>query len=217
MLMAAAALIKDSAKTDFMIDGQRIAAPLFRRFSGDRVASAPIEIKNLGSDHLDAVVSETGIPLTPDPAGGNGFRIERTYYTPEGEPADISVVGQNDRFVVVLTVTSDHTFGGHLLVVDPIPAGFEIENPDLSMSGDTSTYDWLAAGTAAHTEARTDRFVAALDRNNDDDLEFNVAYTVRAVSPGKFTQPAATVEDMYRPELTARTNSGTVEVVGPTR
>ena len=59
--------------------------------------------------------------------------------------------------------------------------------------------------------------MAAFDRDDGDSLEFSVAYTMRAVSPGKFAQPAATVEDMYRPELNARTGTGTVEVVGPTR
>ena len=35
MLLAAAALIKDSAKTEFSIDGETIAAPLFRRYTGE--------------------------------------------------------------------------------------------------------------------------------------------------------------------------------------
>jgi uncharacterized protein YfaS (alpha-2-macroglobulin family) len=159
----------------------------------------------------------TGIPVTPEPEGGNGFAIERDTYTPDGELADVSTVAQNDRFVVVLTVTADHSYGGHIMIVDPIPAGFEIENPDISASGDTSSFGWLSTDSASHTEARSDRFVAALDRNDGDSTEFTVAYTVRAVSPGVFTQPAATVEDMYRPELTARSATGTVEVVGPTR
>ncbi|HVY20751.1 MAG TPA: MG2 domain-containing protein [Bauldia sp.] len=217
MLLAAAALIKDSAKTDFSIDGQRIAAPLFRRFSGDRVESSPVEIDNLGSDKLDAIVAATGVPETPDPEGGNGFKIERTYYTPDGEEADVSTVKQNDRFIVELTVTSDHDFGGHLMITDPIPAGFEIENPDISTGGSVSSYDWLSTTTAAHTEARTDRFIAAVDRDDDSSTEITVAYSVRAVSPGVFAQPAATVEDMYRPEYQARSGNGTVEVVGPTR
>ena len=217
MLLAAAALIKDSARTEFDIDGERIAAPLFRRFSGDRVEETPISIENLGADELPAIVSASGIPLVPEPEGGNGFTIMRTYYTPDGEVADIATVGQNDRFVVVLTVTADHVYGGHIMVVDPIPAGFEIENPNISASGDTSSYGWLSTDYATHTEARTDRFVAALDRNDGDALEFSVAYTVRAVSPGVFAQPSATVEDMYRPELNARSAFGTVEVVGPTR
>jgi uncharacterized protein YfaS (alpha-2-macroglobulin family) len=40
---------------------------------------------------------------------------------------------------------------------------------------------------------------------------------MRAVSPGKFARPATTVEDMYQPDLQANGESGTVEVVGPTR
>ena len=35
---------------------------------------------------------------------------------------------------------------------------------------------------------------------------------VRAVSPGTFVLPGATVEDMYRPELRANTDAGTIEV-----
>jgi uncharacterized protein YfaS (alpha-2-macroglobulin family) len=35
---------------------------------------------------------------------------------------------------------------------------------------------------------------------------------VRAVSPGTFHHPAATVEDMYRPDFRARTDAGVVAV-----
>ena len=35
---------------------------------------------------------------------------------------------------------------------------------------------------------------------------------VRAVSPGRFVMPGATVEDMYRPELRANTDAGQIEV-----
>ena len=40
----------------------------------------------------------------------------------------------------------------------------------------------------------------------------SVAYVVRAVSPGTFVHPAATVEDMYRPERYARSAAGTLTV-----
>jgi len=39
-----------------------------------------------------------------------------------------------------------------------------------------------------------------------------VAYIVRAVTPGKLVHPAATVEDMYRPERYARTAGGTLTI-----
>ncbi len=217
MLLAAAALIKDSAKTEFAIDGQHIAAPLYRRYGGEALAKKPVEIVNLGGEPLEAVLSATGVPLAPEPAGGNGYTIERQFYTPDGDQTDISTVGQNDRFVVALTVTADHDGGGRLLIVDPIPAGFEIENPDISASGSTTSLDWLDVDKVDHTEARTDRFVAAINRADGGPTSYTVAYSVRAVSPGTFTYPAATVEDMYRAEFNARTAAGKVEVVGPTR
>jgi uncharacterized protein YfaS (alpha-2-macroglobulin family) len=41
----------------------------------------------------------------------------------------------------------------------------------------------------------------------------SVAYIVRAVTPGTYVHPAATVEDMYRPDRHARTASGHLRVV----
>jgi uncharacterized protein YfaS (alpha-2-macroglobulin family) len=163
------------------------------------------------------VVAATGVPIVAEAVGGNGFKIAREVFDTDGKPVRLATVKQNDRFVVVLRVTAENKDGGHMMIVDPIPAGFEIENPDLSFNEDVTFYPWLTTDIADHTEARTDRFMAAMDRFSGDPLEYTVAYTMRAVSPGVFAAPAATVEDMYRPERFARTATGKVEVVGPTR
>jgi uncharacterized protein YfaS (alpha-2-macroglobulin family) len=76
-----------------------------------------------------------------------------------------------------------------------------------------TNFDWIGEISAAHTEFRYDRFVAAFNRAEGDEREFNVAYVVRAVTPGSYDHPAANVEDMYRPELSARTATGKMEVV----
>jgi uncharacterized protein YfaS (alpha-2-macroglobulin family) len=157
------------------------------------------------------------VPTTLPPAGGNGFTIERQYYLPDGTLVDAGIVAQNDRFVVVLTVTASEGRTAQLLLVDPLPAGFEIENPNLSQSGDIDRYQWLAATYVDHSEARTDRFVAALYRFQSSPHQFKVAYTVRAVSPGIFVHPGALIEDIYRPDRRANTEAGTVEIVGPTQ
>ncbi|MCB1487660.1 MAG: alpha-2-macroglobulin family protein, partial [Bauldia sp.] len=218
MLMAAAALIEDAAKSDFDIDGAAVPGPVFKEYNQARIERAPVVITNPGPETFDASVATTGVTVVPEPAGGDGFQIERAYYTPEGEPRDIAAVAQNDRVVVVLTVTATQGRDGNLLVVDPIPAGYEIENPNISASGEVTSFNWLdVEREAAHTEARTDRFVAAIDRDASDPLQFSVAYAMRAVSPGVYAQPGATVEDMYRPYLRARTGASTVEVVGTTR
>lgn len=40
-----------------------------------------------------------------------------------------------------------------------------------------------------------------------------LAYVVRAVTPGTYDLPAAQVEDMYRPQFSARTATGRMQVV----
>ncbi|HRF64123.1 MAG TPA: hypothetical protein PK708_14745, partial [Candidatus Competibacter sp.] len=63
-----------------------------------------------------------------------------------------------------------------------------------------------------HTEFRDDRFVAALDIDQDGKRKFTLAYLVRAVTPGVYRQPAVYVEDMYKPWQFGRGAMGTVKV-----
>ena len=91
---------------------------------------------------------------------------------------------------------------------------FEIENSDLSSSTSVGDLSWLSVNPATHVEARTDQYVAAF-RYVSDQTNFSTAYMVRATSPGKFVMPGATIEDMYRPELRANTDAGSVEVKTP--
>ena len=104
------------------------------------------------------------------------------------------------------------------MIVDRLPAGLEIENPRLVESGSTTGLAWLPQTTAPeHTEFRDDRFVAAFNAPTDGEggpATLTVAYIVRAVSPGTYLAPAATVEDMYQPDRYARTGAGRLTVAG---
>ena len=93
---------------------------------------------------------------------------------------------------------------------DPLPAGFEIDNPTLLRAGDLRGLDWLESATPDHAEFRSDRFLAALTQEGT--APIRLAYVVRAVSPGRFHHPAALVLDMYRPDYRATTASGTLDV-----
>ena len=162
------------------------------------------------------MVGITGVPAEPQGTEADGFTLERDYYTLDGEPANPSVLAQNERLVVVLRVAEDRAWTSNVLVVDMLPAGFEIDNPRLVDSADISGLPWLGDDTTpAHTEFRDDRFVAAYERDENSPRSFSLAYIVRAVSPGSFVHPPAMVEDLYRPHLSARTEGGQVEVLGP--
>jgi uncharacterized protein YfaS (alpha-2-macroglobulin family) len=96
-----------------------------------------------------------------------------------------------------------------------LPAGFEIDNPGLVNSASLSSFPWLEQTEAAHLEFRNDRFIAAFDRSGDSGRQVTLAYVVRAVTPGVYAHPAASVEDMYRPQFSARTATGMMEVKAP--
>ncbi|QFY62610.1 hypothetical protein FZ934_19680 (plasmid) [Rhizobium grahamii] len=213
MLLAARAIQggDDSLKVD--VNGAAHSGAYMARMSGDALLTNSLELTNRTSDPVSAVVTTVAAPSVPLPAGGDGFAIERTYYTMDGEQVNVSEAKQNERYVAVLHVTESNAWPSRIVITDLLPAGFQIDNPNLVDSAQLSNFDWLGEITAAHTEFRSDRFVAAFNRSASDEREINVAYVVRAVSPGVYDHPAAVVEDMYRPQLSARTATSKMEVV----
>ncbi|MGO4715433.1 alpha-2-macroglobulin family protein [Bradyrhizobium sp. 2TAF24] len=213
LVLASRALAKEANALAMDVDGSPVKTALYRSYTAADVGTKPVKITNTGDAPLQAVVAVTGAPVTPEPAAANGFKIERAYYTLDGQPADVAKAKQNDRFAVVLKITEAKPEYGKIMVADYLPAGLEIDNPHLVSSGDTGTLDWIEDGKEpANTEFRDDRFNAAIDRTGSDKPVFTVAYVVRAVSPGKYVLPQAYVEDMYNPSRYGRTATGTAEV-----
>lgn len=255
MLLAAHALGDQTKGAKLLVGGAPVQGSVVRSLTPDDLEKG-LTIENDGNDSIDAVVSVIGAALNPEPAIAKGFKIERSFFTLSGEPVDLASasggtasVNQNDRFVAVVKIESDEATG-RVLVVDRLPAGFEIENPHLVDGGDIANLDWLKSSMKPeHTEFRDDRFVAAFnlagnsgssnsdgnEENNGDDATSGenetvtnssdptsttkapeaaatVAYIVRAVTPGTYVHPAATIEDMYRPERYARTAAGKLTV-----
>ncbi len=172
---------------------------------------ADAAIANTGDRALEVTLTATGKPAGPVAAGGKGYGISRNYYSIEGEPLDPADLTQGTRMVVELRIAPQAEGGGRLIVADPLPAGWEIDNPNLLRAGDVSALDWLEGETSADmTEFRADRFAAALTWTSAE--PFRLVYIARAVTPGSFRHPAASVEDMYRPEFRAWSDSGTVTV-----
>jgi len=214
LLLAARALYANTDNISLEVDGKVQQGNLSRNLSAADVGKG-MTIANRSDENLEAAITVTGVPATALPAGGDGFEITRKYYSRDGQEIDPSTVAQNERFVVVLTITEQNSWPSRIVVTDLLPAGFEIDNPRLVSSAQLSNFEWLERTTPAYTEFRDDRFAAAFNRVARDNRDITLAYVVRAVSPGKYVLPAAVVEDMYRPHLSARTAQGSVEVVGP--
>ncbi len=211
MLLAARALQNGDDGLTLDVNGATHTGTYMAQMSGDALIGHPLTVTNTTRQPLAAAVTTVAAPVSPLPAGGNGFTIERKYYTLDGEEANITEAQQNERYVVVLHVTGANSWQSRILVTDLLPAGFEIDNPSIVNSAQLSNFDWLSEVQPAHVEFRNDRFVAAFDESWGS-RDLSLAYVVRAVTPGTYDHPAASVEDMYRPQFSARTAMGRMEV-----
>jgi uncharacterized protein YfaS (alpha-2-macroglobulin family) len=202
-LLAAAAMAQEP-NADLTINGAAADGPILQITD-----AAPAVIANAGKD-TSLTVTTIGTPEGPQAAGGAGYAITRSYFTLDGQPADLAALSVGARLAVVLEVTPFGRGEARLMVNGPLPAGLEIDNPNLIGSAIPALAGFDLMGDVAHSEFRQDRFLAAVDRM--DNAPFRLGYVVRAVSPGTFHHPAAVVEDMYRPDLSARTDTGRIAI-----
>ena len=208
-LMAARALVQDPSIAGLTLNGAPVEGPLVKLLE-EETMGAGLAIRNESGRQTDVTLTTFGVPEVASAAGGYGYRIDRLYYTMDGVQVDALAPRVGERFVVVLRVTPFEKGEARLMVDDPLPAGFEIDNPNLLRSGDIRALDWLKPVEATHAEFRSERFLAAIDWRSDD--PFQLAYIVRAVSPGEYHHPAAQVEDMYRPQYRAQSATGRLSI-----
>ncbi|MCZ4351999.1 MG2 domain-containing protein [Roseovarius aestuarii] len=207
-LLAAHALIQDTSAQGLELNGASMTGPLVKLLEAETIT--PQTLTNTATSGTEITLTTVGVPEQPGPADGYGYRIERAYYDMDGRPATLDGLKSGDRLVATVKVTPFGPGEARLIIDDPLPAGLEIDNPNLLRSGDVRALDWLKTVYPEHSEFRSDRFISAIDQR--DDTPLTLAYIVRAVSPGQYHHPAATVMDMYRPEYRAHTDTGQMTV-----
>jgi uncharacterized protein YfaS (alpha-2-macroglobulin family) len=215
MVLAAQAMAAQAEGQKLAIDGAPHQGVYSARFDESALAQKPVTIVNQGQAPVRVAIGVSGRPVQKEPEESHGYTIERGFYRLDGTPVDPHSIVQNERLVVALKITETEAAFARLILEDRLPAGLEIDNPDLFDGGSADDLQWVKAEVApTHTEARDDRFVAAFERSGSDKATFAIAYVVRAVSPGQYVLPPATIEDMYRPARFGRTGFGTVEISG---
>ena len=161
MLLAAKSAADQAGDATLTVNGTPHQGKLVRALKPAELKDGALTIENTADTATSAVISVIGSALTPEPAISKGFTIERSYYTLDGKKAELksatggtSTLPQNERLVVVLKIDAQEV-GGRILLVDRLPAGFEIENPHIVDSGDVKSLDWLSTTrTPEHTEFR---------------------------------------------------------------
>lgn len=186
--------------------------------SGATLLTNPVTLRNKGQSAVWVVTVVQGSPIAEPAPVENGFAVRRSWYSPAGEPLSLENVPQGELAVVVLEGEAKEGGNFQTLLIDLLPAGFEIEKA-ITECGEETAFAWLTVSPFRYTDARDDRFVAAFDTaqlevttGNANLRPFSFAYLVRAVTPGTYAVPPPEVEAMYRPEYRARSKGGTVTV-----
>lgn len=170
-----------------------------------------LQVKNSGEQNLYLRVDSTGYPQQMPNPTANVLHIERQFLDRNGNTRSLSSLKSGELVIVKLNVWADRDVPD-ALVVDLLPAGFELENQNLANSSaqlaDSSTDSQLNAWLQQmqqqdiqHMEFRDDRFVAALPLSRG--TPATLLYLVRAVTPGTYQVPMPQVESMYVPQWRA--------------
>ena len=172
-----------------------------------------LTVKNLGKTPIWHSASVSGVPKAVQPPAKAGFVIKRAFYTLSGKRANLANLRQGDVLVAVISGEAVSGKRHQALVVDLLPAGFEIENAALKGRRKKSEMSWLPKlAKTVNEEPRDDRYVAALNLKSGGKRAFVLAYLVRAVTPGTFRLPAVYVEDMYKPRYFGRAAMGSITI-----
>ncbi|MEP1144180.1 MAG: alpha-2-macroglobulin [Henriciella sp.] len=160
-----------------------------------------------GSTPVFRTVMVTGSPAAAPSPASEKLSVSKRIRTMQGARVNLNELSQGDQLVVALTISPRERRNNPVILADLLPAGFEIETVLRPADGNREygtdgAFAWVGEIDQAETaEARDDRFVAAIDVVGDDRT---LAYVVRAVTPGSFTMPGVVAEDMYRPDVFAR-------------
>jgi uncharacterized protein YfaS (alpha-2-macroglobulin family) len=153
-------------------------------------------------------VEVAGYPKQPPEQETDHAVIDRMYYTLSGQPIENRTFTVGDLLIAHLKINAKEDIFD-ALVIDLLPAGFELENQNLLHSEKLERLNIdglninreLKHQQVRHMEFRDDRFVAAIELFEN--RAHHLLYLVRVVTPGTYQLPAPYLEDMYRPEIRA--------------
>ena len=179
----------------------------------EKLSGQQVELKNLGAQEIYYHLMAEGTKLKSEKESvANGLTDSREYREEKGNSVNLGSVSQGQLVVVTLRVKCSKALD-NLVVVDLLPAGFEVDNPRLSSRGNLQ-FDPDCTFSPVNQDFRDDR-VLLFSRDVEGDLSFS--YSVRAVTPGSFQVPGLIAEAMYDPEIYGRSNTGETLNIAPAK
>jgi uncharacterized protein YfaS (alpha-2-macroglobulin family) len=177
----------------------------------EKLSGKDVDLKNTGDRDLYFHLMAEGTKLKSEKESvSNGLSVSREYRDEKGSLINLGSLSQGQLVVVTLHVKCSRPLD-NLVVVDLLPAGFEVDNPRLSSRGNLS-FEPECSFQPVFQDFRDDR-VLLFSKDVDGDQTFS--YSVRAVTPGSFQVPGLEAEAMYDPEVYGRSNEGQTLVIAP--
>ena len=179
----------------------------------EKLSGKTVRLKNTGGKEIYYHLMAEGTKLeSKKESVENGISVTREYRDEKGNTVNLGSVAQGQLVVVTLRIKASKSLD-NIVIVDLLPAGFEVDNPRLSSRGSLE-FDPESSFTPQSADFRDDRvllFSGALEG------ESAFSYSVRAVTPGSFQVPGVTAEAMYDPDIFGRSNKGETLIIAPAK
>ena len=210
------------------IDRQQVDVPM-AYLAGQQAPAGTAQSLLLSKDGTGRLYYRIGMTYAPKdlvlaPAE-QGFTVERTYEAVDS-PGDVRRdpdgtwhvrAGAQVRVRLTMVAPARRYF---VALADPLPAGFEAENPALAVTGRVPQdrdpqasgggFWWWIGPWYEHQNLRDDRVEAFTSLLWEG--VYTYSYVARATTPGEFIVPPARAEEMYSPETYGRTGTDRVVV-----
>lgn len=172
---------------DFEVSEKTAAIPRGEEEAVKIVAEGPVFVKAL----------TVGVPRKPAVRNG-GIAISRRYVDGKGKP--VSKVRKGELVTAVIEISPVKAIENAVLA-DLVPGGFELEDSTLATRSTAEAYHpQKVTRPDGKSEIRDDRWLwFGKLRESSKEVPQTLTYTLRAVVPGTYAIPSATVEDMYDP------------------
>ena len=178
-----------------------------RRVSGD-LGGKEVTVAVSGKGTLHCFWLAEGVPASGEvEEEDRGLEVRRRFLDRGGKALGDKALALGDTVVVEISVLAEREVE-NVVVLDLLPAGFEIENPRLATSdGRVKLRSTLSPD---RVEMRDDRMLLFARGPREKGVYY---YVIRAVSAGRFRVPAVQGSCMYDPGIVSTNGAGWIEVV----
>lgn len=177
-------------------------------------AAAPVpdraDLSNEGPGTVYYAWTAEGVPAAgARPEGDWRLAARRRLLDAEGRPVDAARLRPGQLVVVEWTLDAGAERLDNVVVEDLLPAGLEVESPNLRTSRAIAWVQTRSDLPLRHVEARDDRVLGFPAAFTGTARHY---YAARAVTEGRFAWPALQASAMYAPDILSRHGGATIEI-----